>query len=65
MSNLHSAESVDFEKKIESLEVSVSKLVEYCEKLAEENKAIKHTNSQLMLERSELQSRGAVSSFNS
>lgn len=57
MSNLNSTESVDLEKKIESLEISVGKLITYCEKLTEENESIKHSNNQLMLERSELQNK--------
>lgn len=50
-------ESIDIEKKIESLELSVEKLINHCEKLSEENEAIKHSNNQLMLERSDLQTK--------
>lgn len=57
MSNLNSTESVDLEKKVKSLEISVGKLITYCEKLSEENESYKHNNNQLMLERSELQNK--------
>jgi len=58
MSKSQSAESsVSLEGKIENLELSIDKLISYCEKLADENDAIKHNNNQLMLERSELQTK--------
>jgi len=58
MSDIQSSdESLSLEKKIENLEISVAKLIGHCEKLTEENDSIKHSNNQLMLERSELQSK--------
>ena len=48
-------EPISIESKIENLELSVTKLIQYCEKLKDENIAIKHSNSELMQERSELQ----------
>lgn len=43
--------------KIDKLENSIKELLVYCNKLSEENEAFKHSNQQLMLERSELQSK--------
>ena len=43
--------------KIDKLEHSIQKLLAYCNKLSEENDAFKHDNQQLMLERSELQTK--------
>ena len=58
MSNIQSSEnSMSLEEKIENLESSVAKLIDFCEKLSDENNSIKHTNKQLMLDRSELQTK--------
>ncbi len=56
-SNQFEEQSLNLENKIENLELSLNKLINYCEKLSEENEAIKHSNNQLMLERSDLQSK--------
>ena len=45
------------QSKIDKLESSVIQLLSYCNKLAEENDSIKHSNNQLMLERSQLQTK--------
>ncbi len=45
------------EQKIENLEQSVGKLLDKFNELKEENDSIKHTNKQLLLERSELQNK--------
>ena len=58
MSDSQSPEvSITIEEKIENLELSIDKLISHCEKLADENHSIKHNNNQLMLERSELQTK--------
>lgn len=58
MSNNQSSEAaIPLEEKIENLESSIGKLINYCETLSDENDSIKHTNNQLMLERSELQTK--------
>ena len=44
-------------KQVERLEVTVTELVSLCEKLSEENNTYKGSNQQLLLERSELQSK--------
>ncbi len=49
--------SIPLEEKIENLEFSINKLINHCETLADENNSIKHTNNQLMQERSELQTK--------
>ena len=43
--------------KIDKLENSIKELLTYCNKLSEENEAVKHNNQQLMLERSDLQTK--------
>ena len=48
---------ISLEHKIEKLESSVGKLIQYCETLADENNSIKDSNKQLMIERSELQTK--------
>lgn len=45
------------EDKLENLEQSVNLLLKKFNELKEENESIKHTNKQLMLERSELQNK--------
>ena len=45
------------QSKIDKLESSVIQLLSYCNKLAEENDSIKHSNNLLMLERSQLQTK--------
>jgi len=45
------------EEKIEKLERSVEQLIKHCEKLTEDNNLAKHSYKQIMLERSELQSK--------
>ena len=58
MTNQDSSDtSLSIEEKIESLELSVGKLIDHCERLTEENNSVKHSNNQLMLERSELQTK--------
>lgn len=58
MTNQNSSNtSISLEEKIENLELSVGKLIDHCKKLTEENSSVKHNNNQLMLERSELQSK--------
>ncbi|MEE9309639.1 MAG: hypothetical protein V3U64_01335 [Cocleimonas sp.] len=42
---------------VERLEASVTELLSLCKKLSEENNTYKGSNQQLMLERSELQSK--------
>ena len=49
--------SISLEQKIEKLEFSVGKLIQYCENLKEENNSIKLSNKELMIERSELQTK--------
>ena len=50
-------EQLSISTKIDKLENSVRELLAYCNKLSEENDAFKHNNQQLMLERSELQTK--------
>lgn len=58
MSDIHSPEALtSIEDKILNLELSIEKLISFCEKLTDENNSIKHSNNQLMLERSELQTK--------
>lgn len=58
MSNDQSTDtSISLEQKIENLEFSVKKLIQHCESLTEENNSIKQSNKQLMIERSELQTK--------
>ncbi len=45
------------QEQVEKLETTVAKLVILCKKLSEENSTYKGSNQQLMLERSELQSK--------
>jgi len=45
------------QEKVEALEDTVGKLVILCKKLSEENNTYKGSNKQLMLERSDLQSK--------
>ncbi len=45
------------QEQIEKLETTVTELVALCKKLSEENNTYKGSNKQLMLERSELQSK--------
>ena len=49
--------SVSLEEKLDKLESSIDELVNYCGKLTDENDSIKHSNNQLMLERSDLQTK--------
>lgn len=44
-------------EQVEKLEVTVTELVSLCKKLSEENNTYKGSNQQLLLERSELQSK--------
>jgi cell division protein ZapB len=44
-------------EKIEKLESSVNQLLTHCQKISEENALYKNSNSQLMVERSELQTK--------
>jgi len=44
-------------EQVEKLEATVTELVSLCEKLSEENYTYKGSNQQLLLERSELQSK--------
>lgn len=48
---------ISLEEKINTLELSLKRLIEYCERLTDENDSIKHSNNQLMLERSDLQTK--------
>ncbi len=58
MSNYQTPQTTStIEEKIIKLESSVTRLIEYCEKLTDENNTIKHSNNQLMIERSELQTK--------
>ena len=50
-------EQLSITMKIDKLENSIKELLTYCNKLSEENEAVKHNNQQLMLERSELQTK--------
>lgn len=50
-------ESMTLDKKIENLELAVDKLISHCKKLTDENDSIKFSNNQLLLERSELQTK--------
>ncbi len=43
--------------KVQSLDSSIKELIALCDKLFEENESYKNSNQQLMLERSELQSK--------
>jgi len=43
--------------KVQSLDSSIKELITLCDKLFEENESYKNSNQQLMLERSELQSK--------
>ncbi len=45
------------QNQVDKLETTVAELVALCEKLSEENNTYKGSNQQLMLERSELQSK--------
>ena len=45
------------QEQIDKLEATIAKLVSLCTKLSEENNTYKGSNQQLMLERSELQSK--------
>ena len=45
------------QEQVEKLEATVTELVSLCKKLSEENNTYKGSNQQLMLERSELQSK--------
>lgn len=49
--------SSSLQEKIDKLESSVRQLVEHCDNLSEENETFKSSNNQLMVERSELQSK--------
>ncbi len=44
-------------EQVEKLEVAVTELLSLCKKLSEENSTYKGSNQQLLLERSELQSK--------
>lgn len=48
---------LSIEQKIRKLEHSVAGLLKYCQQLSEENRQIKQSNNQLMIERSELQTK--------
>ena len=50
-------EQFSISMKIDKLENSIKELLIYCNKLSEESEAVKHNNQQLMLERSELQTK--------
>ncbi len=45
------------QEQVDKLEATITKLVSLCAKLSEENNTYKGSNQQLMLERSELQSK--------
>lgn len=45
------------QEQVERLEVTITELVSLCKKLSEENNTYKGSNQQLLLERSELQSK--------
>jgi len=45
------------QEKINKLESSVGKLLIYCQKISDENELYKNSNSQLMVERSDLQTK--------
>jgi len=55
--NFNEDTDISLEEKIENLELSVNKLINHCKKITEENESIKHSNNQLMLERSDLQTK--------
>ena len=58
MTNIKSSDGQDLlQGKIDRLESSVRELLLYCNRLTEENDSFKHNNKQLMIERSELQSK--------
>lgn len=52
-----SDEQGTLQSKIDKLESSVIQLLNYCNKLVEENESIKHSNNLLMHERSDLQTK--------
>ena len=49
--------STTLSTKVQSLDSSIKELIALCDKLFEENESYKNSNQQLMLERSELQSK--------
>ncbi len=58
MTRMKSSDEQDsLRNKINRLESSVKELLIYCNRLTEENDSFKHNNKQLMVERSELQSK--------
>jgi len=55
--NSQSVDSLTVQEQVEKLETTVTQLITLCTKLSEENSTYKGSNKQLMLERSELQSK--------
>jgi len=55
--NSQPADTPTVQEQVEKLETTVTKLIALCKKLSEENSTYKGSNKQLMLERSELQSK--------
>jgi len=55
--NSQSVDVPTVQEQVEKLEITVTKLIALCEKLSEENNTYEGSNKQLMLERSELQSK--------
>jgi len=55
--NSQSVDVPTVQEQVEKLEITVTKLIALCKKLSEENNTYEGSNKQLMLERSELQSK--------
>ncbi len=55
--NSQSVDTPSVQEQVEKLETTVTKLITLCQNLSEENSTYKGSNKQLMLERSELQSK--------
>ncbi len=55
--NSQSVDTPNVQEQVDKLEITITKLVALCKKLSEENSTYKGSNKQLMLERSELQSK--------
>ena len=49
--------NISIQDQVKELELSVTKLLTLCKTLSDENSTIKESNKQLMLERSDLQSK--------
>ncbi|MCF6189253.1 MAG: cell division protein ZapB [Cocleimonas sp.] len=55
--NSQSVDTPNVQEQVNKLETTVTQLIAVCKKLSEENSTYKGSNKQLMIERSELQSK--------